>query len=77
MVIVWFVTCRKFNQPAKGVLIVYLFQAHICEAFTPSATVLAADNGARGMLYFIKRSFTRLTNESFVPLYSALVRPHL
>ncbi len=29
------------------------------------------------MLYFIKRSFTCLTKEIFVPLYSALVRPHL
>ncbi len=29
------------------------------------------------MLYFIKRSFTCLTNEIFVPLSSALVRPHL
>ncbi len=46
-------------------------------AFTPSANVLAAANKARGMLYFIKRSFICLTKEIFVPLYSALVRPHL
>ncbi len=46
-------------------------------AFTPSANVLAAANKARGMLYFIKRSFTCLTKEIFAPLYSALVRPHL
>ncbi len=46
-------------------------------AFTPSANVLAAANKARRMLYFIKRSFTCLTKEIFVPLYSALVRPHL
>ncbi len=46
-------------------------------AFTPSANVLAAANKARGMLYSIKRSFTCLTKEIFVPLYSALVRPHL
>ncbi len=45
--------------------------------FTPSANVLAAANNARGMLYFIKRSFTCLTKEIFAPLYSALVRPHL
>ncbi len=29
------------------------------------------------MLYFIKRSFTCLTKEIFLPLYRALVRPHL
>ncbi len=29
------------------------------------------------MLYVIKRSFTCLTKEIFVPLYSALGRPHL
>ncbi len=46
-------------------------------AFTPSANVLTAANKARGMLYFIKRSFTSLTKESFVPLYSALVRLHV
>ncbi len=46
-------------------------------AFAPSANVLAAANKARGILYFIKRSFTSLTKEIFVPLYNALVRPHL
>ncbi len=46
-------------------------------AFTPSANVLAASNKARGMLHLIKRSSTCLAKEIFVPLYSALVRPHL
>ncbi len=46
-------------------------------AFSPSANVLAAANKARGMLYFIKRSFTCRTKGIFVPVYSALVRPHL
>ncbi len=44
---------------------------------TPSANVLTAANMVRGMLYFIKRSFTCLTKEIFVLLYSALLRPHL
>ncbi len=45
--------------------------------FTPSANVLTAANKARGMLYFIKRSLTCLTEEIFVPLDNALVRSHL
>ncbi len=44
--------------------------------FNPLANVLDADNKARGIWYFIKRSLTCLTNKIFVPLYSALVRPH-
>ncbi len=46
-------------------------------AFTPSANALNAANKARGMLYFIKRSFTCLTKEIFLPLYRVLMRPHL
>ncbi len=46
-------------------------------AFAPSANVLNAVNKARRMLYFIKRSFKFLTNEIFLSLCSALVRPHL
>ncbi len=46
-------------------------------AFTPSANVLAAANKVRGILYFKKTSFNCFTNEIFVPLYSALVLPHL
>ncbi len=49
----------------------------VTPAFTPSANVLTAANKAWGMLYFIKRSFTCLTKEIFVPLYRALLRPHL
>ncbi len=45
-------------------------------AFTPSANALTATNKARGMLFFIRRSFSCLTREIFVPVYSALVRPH-
>ncbi len=46
-------------------------------AFTPSANVLTAAHKAMGMLYFIKRPFTCLTKEIFVPLHSTLVRTHL
>ncbi len=46
-------------------------------AFTPSANVLTVANKARGMLNLIERSFTCLTKEIFLPLYRALVRPHL
>ncbi len=42
-------------------------------AFTPPANVLTAANKARRMLYVIRRPFTCLTKEIFVPLYSALV----
>ncbi len=40
-------------------------------AFSPSANVL------NRILYFIKRSLACLTKETFVTLYSALVRPYL
>ncbi len=45
-------------------------------ALTPSVNFLTAANKARGMLYFIKRSFTCLTKEIILPLHRALVRPH-
>ncbi len=45
--------------------------------FIHLANVLTAANKARGMLYFTKGSITCLVKEDFVPLYSALVRPHL
>ncbi len=44
-------------------------------AFDPSTNVLTVTN--RGMPYFIKKSFACLMKEIRVPLYSALVRPHL
>ncbi len=37
-------------------------------AFTSSENVLTVANKARGMLYFIKMSFTCLTKEIFLPL---------
>ncbi len=45
--------------------------------FADDIRLLTAVNKARGKLYFLKRPFTCLTKEIFVPLYSALVRPHL
>ncbi len=44
---------------------------------TKSAKGLTDATKARGMLYFIKKSLTCLTNEIFAPLCSALARPHL
>ncbi len=49
----------------------------VYSAFTLLTDVLTAPSKARGMLYFIKRSFTCLMKEIFVPLFRALVTPHL
>ncbi len=46
-------------------------------AFTHSAYILAVANKARVVLLFIRRSFSCLTKDIFVPLYNSLVRPHL
>ncbi len=43
----------------------------------PSWGVACAANKARGMLYFIKRSFTCLTKEIILTVHRALVRHHL
>ncbi len=45
-------------------------------AFTLSANVLTAANKARGMLLFIKRSFTCPTKEIFVPQYTVRLLTH-
>ncbi len=39
--------------------------------------VLTAANKARGMLYFMKRSCSCLAKEAIVPLFIALMRPHV
>ncbi len=58
----------------------FLFEGYCSSGIThltPSANVLASANKASGILYFIKRSLTCLTNEISVRLYSGLMRPHL
>ncbi len=74
--------CLVLSEEVEGKLITKGEQINdlgitVSSAFTPSGNVLTAASKARGMLYVIKRSFTCLTKEIFVPLYGALVRPHL
>ncbi len=45
--------------------------------FSPSAQCTAAANKARRLIFMIRRSFQDLSNSAFIPLYGALVRPHL
>lgn len=49
----------------------------IDSSLSPTAQIDAAVTKSRGMLAFIKRTFKRLTPQLFIPLYSAMVRPHL
>ncbi len=39
--------------------------------------VVSAANKARGMLFYLKRSFAALTPSIFLPLYKTFIRPHL
>ncbi len=45
--------------------------------FSPSAQCTAAANKARRLIFMIRRSFQDLSKSAFMPLYGALVRPHL
>ncbi len=45
--------------------------------FSPSAQCTEAANKARRLIFMIRRSFQDLSKSSFIPLYKALVRPHL
>jgi hypothetical protein len=49
----------------------------IDSSFCPSSQCIAAANKARRCLFLIKRSFEYITPKLFIPLYCALVRPHL
>jgi hypothetical protein len=46
-------------------------------SFTPSAQCFSAANKARRSLFLIRRSFENITPKLFLPLFSAMVRPHL
>ncbi len=45
--------------------------------FSASDSVARATKKARGMLFYLKRSFAALTPSIFLPLYKAFIRPHL
>ncbi len=45
--------------------------------FSPSAQCTEAANKARRLIFMIRRSFQDLSKSVFIPLYGALVRPHL
>ncbi len=45
--------------------------------FSPSAQCTESANKARRLIFMIRRSFQDLSISSFIPLYEALVRPHL
>ncbi len=45
--------------------------------FSPSAQCIKAANMARRLIFMIRRSFLDLSKSAFIPIYGALVRPHL
>ncbi len=45
--------------------------------FSPSAQCTEAANKARQLIFMIRRSFQDLSKSALIPLYGALVRPHL
>ncbi len=45
--------------------------------FSPSAQCTEAANKARRLIFMIGRSFQDISKSAFIPLYGALVRPHL
>ncbi len=45
--------------------------------FSADNTVARATKKARGMLFYLKRSFATLTPGNFLPLYKAFIRHHL
>ncbi len=47
------------------------------QRISPSAQCTEAANMARRLIFMIRRSFQDLSKSAFIPLYGALVRPHL
>ncbi len=45
--------------------------------FSPSAQCNEAANKAKRLIFMIRRPFQDLSKSAFIPLYEALVRPHL
>ncbi len=60
------------TQPVQTVLSVRDLGLLLNTGFSTRAT-----KKARGMLFYLKRSFAALTPSIFLPLYKAFIRPHL
>ncbi len=61
--------CMQISQGSRGSDRLY--------ALSPSAQCTEAANKARRLIFMIRRSFQDLSKSAFIPLYGALVRPHL
>ncbi len=64
-------------QPVQTVSSVRDLGLLLNSGFSADEYVALATKKARGMLFYLKRSFAALTPCIFLPLYKAFIRPHL
>ncbi len=64
-------------QPIQAVSSVHDPGLLLNTAFSADDKVARATKKARGMLFYLKRSFATLTPIISLPLYKAFIRPHL
>ncbi len=64
-------------QPIQTVSSVRDLEILLNTNFSADDNVARATKKARGMLFYLKRSFAALTPSIFLPLYKAFIRPHL